>query len=127
MKRLTQWIDENTAVPDMENHKIGHKDCIKKLAEYEDLEEQGLLIKLPCKIGDIVYYPEAGRILEKKIVCFMVSRKAKITVFFNYQNNCMGYLLNESCELEYIGKIVFLTREEAEEELRRRYGGILND
>lgn len=27
----------------------------KKLGEYEDAEEQGLLVKLPCKIGDDVY------------------------------------------------------------------------
>ena len=26
-----------------------------KLAEYEDAEEQGLLLRLPCKIGDTVY------------------------------------------------------------------------
>ena len=26
-----------------------------KLKEYEDLEEQGLLLKLPCKVGDTVY------------------------------------------------------------------------
>lgn len=26
-----------------------------KLREYEDLEEQGLLIRLPCKVGDVVY------------------------------------------------------------------------
>ncbi len=28
---------------------------LKKLAEYEDLEEQGLLVRLPCKVGDVVY------------------------------------------------------------------------
>lgn len=28
---------------------------LKRLAEYEDAEEQGLLIKLPCKVGDAVY------------------------------------------------------------------------
>ena len=27
----------------------------KHLAEYEDLEEQGLFLKLPCKVGDTVY------------------------------------------------------------------------
>lgn len=27
----------------------------KRLKEYEDLEEEGLLLKLPCNIGDIVY------------------------------------------------------------------------
>lgn len=25
------------------------------LAEYEDLEEQGLLVRLPCKVGDTVW------------------------------------------------------------------------
>ena len=28
---------------------------LTKLADYEDLEEQGRLIKLPCKVGDTVY------------------------------------------------------------------------
>ncbi len=31
-------------------------DVANKLAEYEDLEEQGLLLKLPCKVGDTIYY-----------------------------------------------------------------------
>ena len=28
---------------------------LRKLKDYEDLEEQGKLIKLPCKVGDTVY------------------------------------------------------------------------
>ena len=28
---------------------------IERLAEYEDLEEQGLLLRLPCKVGTKVY------------------------------------------------------------------------
>lgn len=28
---------------------------LTKLADYEDTEEQGLLIRLPCKVGDTVY------------------------------------------------------------------------
>lgn len=31
--------------------------AIEKLATYEDLEEQGLLVRLPCKVGDTVYVP----------------------------------------------------------------------
>lgn len=30
-------------------------DLLKKLSEYRNLEEQGLLLKLPCKVGDVVY------------------------------------------------------------------------
>lgn len=32
---------------------VGH--AVDKLAEYEDLEEQGKLLKLPCVVGDTVY------------------------------------------------------------------------
>ena len=35
------------------------KKMIRKLAAYEDLEEQGLLVRLPCKVGDIVYVDSA--------------------------------------------------------------------
>lgn len=28
---------------------------MKRLAEYEDAEEQGRLVRLPCKVGDTVY------------------------------------------------------------------------
>ena len=31
------------------------KEIVENLTEYEDLEEQGLLLKLPCKIRDTVY------------------------------------------------------------------------
>lgn len=36
----------------------------RKLKEYEDLEEQGLLLKLPCKVGDTVFVSEKA--LRKK-------------------------------------------------------------
>ena len=29
--------------------------ALKKLKELEDLEEQGLLLRLPCKVGDTLY------------------------------------------------------------------------
>lgn len=30
-------------------------DVMNALADYEDLEEQGLLVRLPCKVGDTVW------------------------------------------------------------------------
>lgn len=30
-------------------------EAIDKLSDYEDLDEQGLLLRLPCKVGDTVY------------------------------------------------------------------------
>ena len=37
---------------------------IERLAEYEDLEAKGLLLRLPCKVGDTVYHVVQGRIIE---------------------------------------------------------------
>lgn len=48
-ERLTEWLDSGQAIPRMDLRKNGHQKCTNKLAEYEDLEEQGLLLKLPCK------------------------------------------------------------------------------
>ena len=45
----------------------GNFKVAEKLAAYEDLEEQGLLVRLPCKVGDTVWdndfgYPESYEI-----------------------------------------------------------------
>lgn len=45
-------------------------DALKKLADYEDLEQQGRLIKLPCKVGDIVWDNDYGRPCAYTITAF---------------------------------------------------------
>ena len=56
MERLTERIDN---VPDGESgvwvKQHDYISAAEKLADYEDAEEQGLLLLLPCKIGDMVY------------------------------------------------------------------------
>lgn len=91
----------------------------KKLAEYETLEEQGLLVRLPCKVGDTVYRVNAGAkqpiipmtVSEIHFLCYKNERAVR---FDAIGKEDMG----ESCyRLEDIGRIVFLTREEAEKKL----------
>lgn len=92
---------------------------LTKLAVYEDLEEQGLLVRLPCKIRDTVYRVNAGA--KQPIIPMTVSEihflcyKNERTVRFDaIDKEYMG----ESCyRLEDIGRIVFLTHEEAEKKL----------
>ena len=81
MERLTEKIGNTNCVKGCgSNCKYGFQHCSKedwencqtindiidKLAEYEDLEEQGRLIKLPCKVGNTVYryVEEKGCVLE---------------------------------------------------------------
>jgi hypothetical protein len=94
-------------------------DVMDALAEYEDLEEQGLLMRLPCKVGDTVYRVNAGAkqpiitmtVSEIHFLCYKNERAVR---FDTIGKEDMG----ESCyRLEDIGRIVFLTREEAEKKL----------
>lgn len=88
------------------------KEMVEKLAEYEDLEEQGLLLKLPCKIGDKVYYIEDGEI------CELVVYSYDIRPLQRFALSRYGTRLN----FKQFGKTVFLTREEAEKALKKAGG-----
>lgn len=67
MERLTRKSQSSDMVwfVDHENSNMNLEPCemnphhnrlaIQKLAEYEDAEEQGLIWRLPCKVGDTVY------------------------------------------------------------------------
>lgn len=93
----------------------------EKLGEYEDLEEKGLLLRLPCKVGDVAYRISTGfhtRI--KKIEKTKISRIAideSGIVFFCECNPTAKCIL---------GKTVFLTQAEAEETLKgMKTGGVI--
>ena len=98
----------------------------EKLGKYEDLEEQGRLIKLPCKIGDIIYRVNAGaKEPVIKMIVLQVNykqlREDRIIIRIDAMNdNDMG----ESCYLlEDFGKNVFITKSEAEAKLKEFIGG----
>lgn len=86
----------------------------KKLAEYEQLEEQGLLARLPCKVGDIMFRINKGAknpVIELTVTQINITRRS-----YNLEvidRDC-GELM---CFKNDIGKTVFLTREEAEKKL----------
>lgn len=88
--------------------------AIEKLAEYETLEEQGLLVRLPCKVGDIMFRINKGAknpVIELTVTQINITRRS-----YNLEvidRDC-GELM---CFKNDIGKTVFLTREEAENKL----------
>lgn len=102
----------------------------ERLKEYEDLEEQGKLLKLPCALGDMVYEICEGFIEPCTVeTIFLADYKDKAG---NPSYMMEIYYDREDCpwvstEIYFtdIGKTVFLTREEAEvalEELERGKG-----
>lgn len=95
---------------------------LKELKSYKDAEEQGLLVRSPCKVGDTVWdncfgYPESYEIkafsygycdsyvepdIEDEIIFYCENYNSSITMAF---------------PMSEIGKTVFLTCKEAERKL----------
>ena len=83
-----------------ESHYYLVGEAIDKLAEYEDAEEQGLLLRIPCKVGDIVYVFHT--ILECE---------------YEYKVTRIRETQFEIPMIAMLGKSVFLTKAEAEKAL----------
>lgn len=95
---------------------------IEKLAQYEELEEQGLLLRLPCKVGDTVYYISEGFIEPCTVeVIFLADYTDKdgncsYIAEIHFDREDCPYVSTEIYFTD-IGKTVFLTKEEAEKKL----------
>ena len=125
--------EKNTIV--IPNSFISSIDCAEKyeqvakwleeLKSYKDLEEQGLLVRLPCKVNDKLYHfyetdledffadVTPDEIITEVIAAEFIIDRHEITI------KC---LTGWNTRYEYlpaveIGKTVFLTREEAEKKL----------
>ena len=92
--------------------------AIEKLATYEDLEEQGLLVRLPCKVGEGLYCIVNGKVKKLKVYSFGVSTFGITYIECKYVD---GFKV-----VRFIGEVnknVFLNREEAEKKLEKLKNG----
>jgi hypothetical protein len=71
-------------------------ELLEELKSYKEAEEQGLLVRLPCKVGAEVYY------------ILGIPNKTPCTI-----DKCVF----ELSDIDKIGESLFLTREEAEKKL----------
>lgn len=150
MERLTEKIGNTNCVKGCgSNCKYGFQHCrtedwencktiddvIDKLAEYEYLDEQGRLIKLPCKVVDVVYVVtspfnvfddiEYDENTKEEVYEAYVSSTTfyksgeQYRIYAKATNHFIGAYFRE-CDF---GKTVFLTKSEAEAKLKELRGG----
>lgn len=131
MERLTEWIDDGEhrqAIPKTDIRNNGHNKCCNKLAEYEDLEEQGLLVRLPDDLSRVLY---------------QVNYRWKCTEYGEENDKCEIYDCKCECDIrkEYyiaevelqcipiksyyncLGEFLFFTSEAAEKKLEEMKNG----
>lgn len=132
MKRLTDYKEYIADKAEYERHlsqgyprNIGRERFLK-LAEYENLEEQGRIIKLPCKVGDVVYRINIGA-MEPVIPLRVVEYRFKIVGNCIREKICCSddFLCKQPSIIYYaedIGNKVFLTKSEAEAKLKELKG-----
>lgn len=91
-----------------------------KLKEYEDLEEHGRLIKLPCNRGDKIYFIKSAF----SMAHFPIEAKITRICGVDCDNDVMYSSITEYNKIDRrfkssdIGKTVFLTKSEAEAKLK---------
>lgn len=93
------------------------KEMVEKLAEYEDLEEQGKFLKLPCKVGDEIFIPIdfQGKVHHGVIIGVEYSKIRKSFVALVRTDD--DFLCYE--KFEDFGKTAFLNRNQAEDALKK--------
>lgn len=99
--------------------------ALDKLATYEDAEEQGRLVKLPCNRGDKIYFIKSAF----SMAHFPIEAKMTRICGVDCDNDVMYSSITEYNKIDRrfkssdIGKTVFLTKSEAEAKLKELRGG----
>lgn len=112
MERLTERVYDGLIIIKQDSGDEGNYKAADKLATYEDLEEQGLLVRLPCNVGDDLYCIVNGEVKKLKVHSFGVPDFEITDIEFKYVD---GFKIVRF--VGEVGKTVFLTREEAEKKL----------
>lgn len=89
------------------------KSALDKLAMYEDLEEQGRLLKLPCKIGDTVWNYSYFGLRDYKVTYMGFDKDGLL--YFDCES---GITYSFRCYLKDFKDKIFLTKSEAEAKLK---------
>ena len=134
MERLNEYVEAQKfletldwdGIPNSDEPLATICDALQEIQKYKYLEEQGLLLRLPCKVGDTVYC-----IHERYTKCS--ENEQEFDKYFCQGCECLEcdshkelYVQSQktysldwiASNLKRFGKTIFLTQEEAEQKLK---------
>lgn len=131
MERITRRDWSKYGFYDKETPILGARqgyELYQRLGCYEDAEEQGLLLHLPCKVGDTVWQIMITGMKEKKILYRIYEATVIKWTVDIYNNLLISVITNDETkrqsqlDVAAIGISIFHTREEAETKLKEMEG-----
>lgn len=84
------------------------------LADYEGAEKQGFCIWIPCKVGDTLYVPSQGSVLNGTVDRIVIGKNNKIFIFATNNSGADWVFYPDN-----FNKNVFLTYEEAKAAIQK--------
>lgn len=126
--RLTEKVDNEkfteAGIRYLTRNQDGIYAVLNKLGEWEDLEEQGRLIELPCKVGDTIWeldeYLSGFDVQPAKVERISFKEIDNKYIYLSFSDRKDGFI--QGYGFDDFGTILFLTKEEAEEALKRLQG-----
>ena len=108
------WTGEELLKPKFKPLKMSKAEMAKEIRAWRNAEEQGLLVRLPCKVGDILFRINKGA--RNPIIKMKVSQITMISKLYNIKaiQEDYGEVFFSD---DVIGIKVFTTSEEAEKKL----------
>ena len=101
-------------------NRVSLSKALEKLAHYEDLEEAGRLITLPCKVGDTVWCVTDKHIFVAWVDSFYLTEEDGV---LSIEVNLTDVVENDiEIKASSFGRKVFLTKAEAEAKLEEMEG-----
>lgn len=112
----------------------------EKLKNYEDAEEQGLHLRVPCKVGDVVYLIDKDennklKVYEgkwRRVSLVQTQKEGSFELCGEISYDIYDCFCNDGRTMKHgmfvgqgntkIGEVVFLTKEEAEAKLKEMEG-----
>lgn len=119
------WNEDRLLEPKFKPLKMTKAEMAREIREWRRAEEQGLLLRLPCKVGDVVYFPIYDYHDSAIIETIRIEENGVFYDWIQYEVgvDCTEVWDNGSFADGNIGKSVFLTREEAEQALAEMQKG----
>ena len=96
------------------------EDTAEEWKNYKKCKNNNLLVKLPCEIGDKIWYLNGHFILECRVNSFIVGENGVEFICIEYYDTETNKTYSHTLDTEYIGKTLFFNEDDIVDKIAER-------